>query len=177
MKLNLGCGRRPLEGYVNVDIADGANWVVDLFKFPWPWADGSVDEIYSRHFFEHVPGKLRFKFMDECYRILKPGGKMMFIVPYYSTVWAVQDPTHEWPPICEASFWYFNRGWREDQKLDQYDVKCDFDFKIGYQAVNGLKYDISQMSEEDGVQAINHYLNVVSEIHVELTRRGDETGC
>lgn len=173
MKLNLGSGRRVLEGYVNVDIVqlEGVDQVVDLFQFPWPWEDGSVDEIYSRHFFEHVPGKLRMKFMDECYRVLAPEGKMTFIVPYYASVWAIQDPTHEWPPIAEASFWYFNKAWREDQKLEHYDAKCDFDFRIGFMPANTAKYKLAEMEEKDAIDAINHCINVVTELQVELTRR------
>ena len=66
------------------------------------------------------------KFFNECYRILKPGGKMRHLHPYYKSVRAVQDPTHKWPPISENSYFYWDKEWREMNKLDHYPINCDF---------------------------------------------------
>lgn len=46
-----------LAGWVNVDaIAQpGVDKVVDLFSYPWPFADKSVDEIWASHIVEHIP--------------------------------------------------------------------------------------------------------------------------
>ena len=54
-RVNLGCGRRPLEGYLNVDLmpAPGVQLVVNLEK-AWPWADNSVDEFNADDFVEHI---------------------------------------------------------------------------------------------------------------------------
>lgn len=105
-------------------------------------------------------------FMDETYRILKPGAKMKIIAPYYSSVRAVQDPTHR-RYISEATFFYFNKGWRELQRLDHYGIKCDFDFEYGY--------DIAQLwttrAEDARNYAIIHYNNSINDIHVTLTKR------
>lgn len=40
-----------------------------------PFADNSFDLVWSLESGEHMPDKL--KFIQECYRVLKPGGKMM----------------------------------------------------------------------------------------------------
>src|SRR6266702_2390163 len=79
IKLDLGCGaRRPEpkafgEGWTGIDIAEGigADKVIDLTKYPWPYADNSVDAIYTSHFLEHLSGPVRIPFMEECWRILK----------------------------------------------------------------------------------------------------------
>ena len=44
LKLDLGCGQRKQEGYEGVDIVpgEGIDHIVDLFQFPWPFADRSV---------------------------------------------------------------------------------------------------------------------------------------
>jgi hypothetical protein len=56
VRLDLGCGQSPQEGYTGVDLwAPDADIKMDLLKFPWPWADDSVDEIFSSHFIEHIP--------------------------------------------------------------------------------------------------------------------------
>jgi len=105
------------------------------------------------------------KFMDECYRILKPGGKLTILTPYYSSMRAVQDPTHT-RSMCEASFLYFNRQWRIDNKLDHYNIMCDFDFNYGYNVNNAWM----PRSEESRNFAFLHYNNVITDIQVVLTK-------
>ncbi|WP_219729845.1 hypothetical protein [Sodalinema gerasimenkoae] len=45
LRLNLGCGYRPMEGYVNVDLYGTPDLVWDLETFPWPWSDNTVAEV------------------------------------------------------------------------------------------------------------------------------------
>lgn len=80
MKLNLGCGKQRLEGFVNVDLTD-SDQDVDLSVFPWPWEDGTVDEIVASHVLEHFTRETAKRFIGECYRILKPGGELYIAVP------------------------------------------------------------------------------------------------
>jgi predicted SAM-dependent methyltransferase len=111
------------------------------------------------------PSDSFIKFMDECYRILKPGGKLTILTPYYSSMRAVQDPTHT-RFICEASFMYFNKSWRDENKLSHYNIECDFDFNYGYN-VNNMWIP---RSEEARNFAFIHYNNVISDIQVVLTK-------
>lgn len=46
-------------------------------------------------------------FMDEVWRILKPGGEFLFRVPYAGTIGYYQDPTHI-NTITEATIYYFD---------------------------------------------------------------------
>jgi len=58
LKLDLGCGQNPKEGFEGVDLyGDKARHKIDLFKFPWPFLDESVDEIHASHFLEHIPAR------------------------------------------------------------------------------------------------------------------------
>jgi hypothetical protein len=58
LKLDLGCGLVPKDGFEGVDLrGDKAKHKVDLFKFPWPFADGSVEEIHCSHLVEHIPAR------------------------------------------------------------------------------------------------------------------------
>jgi SAM-dependent methyltransferase len=169
LKLDLGCGQNKKEGFKGVDIWDGpgVDYVADLFKFPLPFGDESVEEIFGSHFFEHVPQEKRFGFMDELYRILIPGGKINFITPYWASPRAVQDPTHMWPPIVENSYLYFNKQWREINKLTHYNVKCDFDFCYGYL----LDPETNTKNAEAQQFWVRHYINAVSDLSVTLTKR------
>jgi SAM-dependent methyltransferase len=164
VKLDLACGQNKKEGFKGVDTWEGADIVHDLNVYPYPFENDSVDEIYCSHYVEHVADLIQF--MDECYRIMKVGASMTVIAPYYSSVRAWQDPTHV-RPISEASFFYYNKGWRESQKLDHYPIKSDFDFTYGY----AFAHEWQNRSEEAKQFAVKHYLNVITDIQVSLKKR------
>ncbi len=52
----------------------------DLTK-PLPFADGSVDAVYSSHFFEHIYLSDAEAITKECYRVLRPGGVLRLALP------------------------------------------------------------------------------------------------
>jgi len=120
---------------------------LNLGKFPWPWADNSVIEIHSSHFVEHLPDifvdaegnevpwgtpgakDLFFAFFDECWRVMAPGAWMTVVVPCLRNNRAFQDPTHRRFYPAE-SFFYLFKKFRDINRLDHYNVRCDFDGKI-----------------------------------------------
>jgi hypothetical protein len=169
IKLDIACGQNKEPGFVGIDIYPKADIVHNLLEFPWPIESKSVSEARMIHFFEHVPNNLRFKFMDELWRILIPGASCLIISPYYSSMRAIQDPTHEWPPISETSFLYFNKQWRVDNKLDHYPVTCDFDFSYGY-ALDPI-WNLRNL--ETRTFAVKQYINSVTDLQVILTKRGE----
>jgi hypothetical protein len=97
---------------------------------------------------------------------MKPGGKCEIVAPYYSSMRAWQDPTHV-RAISEATFLYFNQEWLKTNGLDHYDVSADFDFSYGYV----MSPEWISRSEEAKAFAIRHYINVISDIQVLLTKR------
>jgi len=155
---------------IGVDIAkcDGVDVVHDLTEFPYPFKNESLDAIYSCHFVEHLDGIERMKFFNECYRILKPGGIMRLLHPYYKSVRAVQDPTHKWPPIAENSYLYWDKTWRETNKLDHYPINCDFEFSVYYMWQDPT---VANKSEETRMFNIDKYWNVVADMLVDLKKR------
>lgn len=168
LKLDLGCGESKHEGFLGVDLhAAGVDFKVDLTQFPWPWADASVDEVWCSHFFEHIDGPMRVKFMDELYRVLVTGGKATIVTPYWSSPRAIQDPYHKWPPVVEQSYLYFNKGWREANKLTHYLGIADFDFTYGYLA----DQETASKSQETQQFYVKHYLQAVNDLQVNLVKR------
>lgn len=165
-KLDIACGKVKKEGFYGVDIAkcEGVDLVHDLEKYPWPFKDNSVDEAFCSHYIEHT--KDIISFMEECYRIMKPGAKMEVIAPYYTSIRCWQDPTHT-RAISEATFLYYNKKWMNDNKLDHYGIECDFDYTFGYNIDN----EWANRSQEAKMFAIKHYWNVVSDIVVTLTKK------
>lgn len=114
MKLNLGCCDRKVDGFVGVDIVPPADVVADLSN-PWPWDDGSVDEVLAYDVIEHVRDAAplhngRVQFMNELHRVLRPGGRATIETPNAARgVGYFQDATHR-QPWCLSSFKYFEYG-------------------------------------------------------------------
>lgn len=80
LRLNLGCGPSILEGFLNVDLRN-ADICHDLSCMPWPWANESASTILASHILEHFDREAGVKFLQECYRILAPGGMLRIAVP------------------------------------------------------------------------------------------------
>ena len=165
-KLNLACGQNKMENFYGIDLVktEAADAVMNLEWFPWDIESESAEEIICSHYVEHTTDLIRF--MDEVYRILKPEGKITIIAPYYTSMRCWQDPTHR-RAISEATFMYFNKEWRDVNKLDHYGIKSDFDFTYGYSMDPALE----NRSQEYKDFAIKHYFNVINDIHVVLTSR------
>lgn len=169
LRYDLGCGNNKREGFIGVDKypTDSTDEVWDLLQFPWPIADESVDEAHCAHFFEHIPAALRPGFMAELYRVLKPGAQAQIIVPMGDRMF--QDFTHQWPPVVPGSFLYFNKKWREDNKLThgEYAIQADFDYTYGY----GLHPTVAARNADYQQYAIQFYQNAATDLYVSLTKR------
>lgn len=79
VRLNLGAGRRALDGFLTVDVQGDPDIKADVRSLPIP--DACVDEAVSIHVLEHLyrweaPAALR-----EWHRVLKPGGLLAIEVP------------------------------------------------------------------------------------------------
>jgi len=103
MKLNLGCGGVAPPDWINVDYAIGArlrkipvigpisrrflrcDWnpsiVLHDLRTRFPWADASVDYVYSSHSLEHLTRASGEGFMRETFRVLRAGGIVRIVVP------------------------------------------------------------------------------------------------
>lgn len=82
MKLNLGCAKYPKDGYKNIDISEAAD--ADEFydiRLGINEEDESVEEVFAGCVLEQMTSE-DFKFvLNECHRVLIPGGKLKGYVP------------------------------------------------------------------------------------------------
>jgi predicted SAM-dependent methyltransferase len=81
IKLELGSGsKKGVNGWTTLDLAPGCDLYCDLAKgIPFP--DQSVSNIYSSHVFEHLTYQQAQILLDECLRVLVPGGNFSICVP------------------------------------------------------------------------------------------------
>lgn len=168
LKLDLGCGMHKKQGFLGVDLSADcqADIMHDLRIAPWPFAANQVAEVHCSHFFEHLDGRERMAFMNELWRVMKPGAKAVIITPYWNTLAAIQDPTHAWPPVCETSYNYFNKQWRELSGVQHYPIHCDFELAILF----SLEPEWNSGDKEQKSFALKYQNRVVRELHVTLTR-------
>ncbi len=82
LALHLGCGKRAMPGWVNVDAFSykGVDLQWDL-RYQLPFPNNSAHMIYSEHTLEHFFKEDALHFLRDCYRILEPGGCIRIGVP------------------------------------------------------------------------------------------------
>jgi SAM-dependent methyltransferase len=102
IKINLGSGNDPKNGFVNVDFIklNSVDVVHNLMEFPYPFEDNSASKIRAVDVLEHLANYTDDKrpsiiaFIEECHRILKPGGELFIQTPRYDADFLWLDPTH-----------------------------------------------------------------------------------
>ena len=101
-KLNIGCGRKVMRGWVNLDFMEGPEVIAhDITMFPWPFDDNRFDYVLAMHILEHVPhyvkpypGDILNGVLDEIFRIMKDGGILEIHVPHPKNPWALCHMGH-----------------------------------------------------------------------------------
>ncbi len=86
-KLQIGCGNNILDGWLNTDVSPLKNDVIYLNAGEhFPFSDCSMDYILAEHLIEHFNYQQGHIFLTECYRVLKPGGKIRLSTPDLATI-------------------------------------------------------------------------------------------
>ncbi|MDA1000121.1 MAG: methyltransferase domain-containing protein, partial [bacterium] len=81
-KLQIGAGHAALDDWLNTDFSPKDSRFVYLDacrRFPFP--DDSFDYIFCEHLIEHLSFPEARYMMGECFRVLKPGGKIRVSTP------------------------------------------------------------------------------------------------
>lgn len=133
IKINLGAGSEPTEGWVNVDWLElpGIDVVQNLLETPWNLPDNSASEIKAIDVLEHMPNftpdnkSTPIAFVEECHRILQPGGKLFITVPHWQSPNLWIDPTHV-------------RGY-DEKSMDYFDPDTDHGKWYGYYSEKKFK--------------------------------------
>ena len=100
-RLHLGCGTNVLTGWLNLDVEPGPGVLVHDLTTPLPFADASMRFVYSEHFIEHVPQSVALRILQECFRVLVPGGRLRLSTPDLSFMTACFRQAHltEWADV------------------------------------------------------------------------------
>lgn len=91
-RLHVGCGDILLAGWLNIRfdrreeygrtrIEKGALLLNYNLLKPWPFADEVIQYIAGSHFIEHLDLNQGMAFVQECYRVLRKGGRLRLSCP------------------------------------------------------------------------------------------------
>ena len=103
VKLNIGCGGRPLHGYINIDqdsmedmrkrypeaVFDDSLIIENHDIFNMPYQDESIHEVNADGLLEHLSFKEEPRFLYEVKRVLQKGGVFKFSVPDFEKVCSI----------------------------------------------------------------------------------------
>lgn len=124
VEINLGAGNKDILGAEPFDYPE---WDANKHCIPYP--DEAVHAIYAFHFLEHCkqPGKV----LQECQRVLKPGGIVNICVPYYSSSMQSQDLDHKHSFTEDTWKILFNNPYYDKNKFE-------WKFDIGFNLICGI---------------------------------------
>ena len=92
-KLQIGAGANALEGWLNTDYYPSYWRVVFLdARKPFPLRDCTLDYILSEHQIEHLTYNEGLFMLRECYRVLKPGGRIRIATPDLEVLIGLHTP-------------------------------------------------------------------------------------
>lgn len=80
--VNLGCGRTAHPDWINLDLVPAVPGVIrHNLCFGLPFHADQVDGVYHSHVLEHLRPEQGLWLLQECYRVLRPGGVLRVVVP------------------------------------------------------------------------------------------------
>ena len=81
-KLNLGCGQYILPNWINVDLFIRHPKILPLdISKKFPFADNSFSFVFTEHTIEHLDYSNQKTMLQECFRVLTPGGILRIATP------------------------------------------------------------------------------------------------
>ena len=153
LRLNLGCGELPQEGYINIDLIGLPVDVAWDLNRPLPFTSGSVDVIFHEHVLEHLAPLQGYFLLKECHRLLKEGGVLRIVVPdagRYMASYFDEHHTflHEWrdmqfTPMIELQYEFYSFG---HKAVYDYETAALFCHTIGFAQVERKEFEESRIN-------------------------------
>lgn len=157
MKIEFGCGETPTkQGFKTCDVRclPNIDYVCPAWEIDLHITLESVDEIFSRHFFEHLTFPQGELVLEKWYKILKPNGKMEMILPnidFHIQQW-LNPKKKKYFEHAKAGFW----GWQRGELNDTWDIH-----KSGYNFTTLKELLISKGYKEIENLTENKHLRIV----------------
>jgi predicted SAM-dependent methyltransferase len=132
-KFHIGAGGSWLEGWLNVDIEPLEERIafMDVSR-DFPLSSNSFQYVFSEHLLEHldIPGQV--KMLSECYRILKPGGRIRIATPNVDVLLSLRGDKSEFAQRYIS--------WSADEYFPQYKAILGTSVKSDIFVINNYFY-------------------------------------
>ena len=80
-RLNLGCGGKRLENYINCDVVK-TEYTDEVFSLVnIPYRENSISGVYCEHVLEHLSHDESHAAIKEMGRVIQPGGELLLFIP------------------------------------------------------------------------------------------------
>lgn len=96
-KLQIGAGPNPLSGWLNTDLFPDiypehrSQMVFMDAARAFPFADMTFDYVFAEHQIEHISEAEAHTMLRECFRVLRPGGRIRIATPSLEAIVALYD--------------------------------------------------------------------------------------
>ena len=166
MKLNLGCGKNFIPGFIHIDLdeyshIDHRSDVSDLSFI----SENSADLIYSSHTLEYFDRLEVIKVLQEWYRVLKPMGILRVAVPDFNAIIKVYqkygDIDHQGVLGPLYGRWSYKSS-NKDEKIFYH--KTTYDFKSLEKVLN--KVGFRNIKRYDWQQSIHREYDDYSQAYI-----------
>lgn len=95
-RLHVGAARNILKGWLNTDLKPRAKEVVLLdVDEPFPLESHSFDYVFSEHLIEHLSYDTGRFMLRECFRIMRPGGRIRIATPHTERLVGLLSPVRD----------------------------------------------------------------------------------
>lgn len=134
MKLHLGCGKKIIKDFINVDIRefDGVDVVSDITNLK-NFNPNSISLIYASHVLEHISRREYVTVLRHWYDLLEPGGVLRISVPDIESVFEHYSE-HKNLEILRGFIW-------GGQTYDQNYHYCGWDFNTIYDDLSKIGFE------------------------------------
>jgi SAM-dependent methyltransferase len=175
-RLHIGSGKARLEGWVNMDIQalPGVDVVCDVTK---GLGFSDVEAVFAEHFLEHLALADAVHFLEECQRVLNPGGWVRLSTPNLEWVWVTHYSLGMDDETKRLAALQLNRafhGWRHQflwnrHFLGEALAACGFDL------VRWCRYGESELPVFQGIERHEIYADSTELPHVIIVeaRKGE----
>ena len=197
-KLQIGSSWTPLPGWLNTDITPELPEVayLDATK-PFPFAENIFNYVICEHMIEHIPHADGMAMLRECFRVLKPGGKIRLATPDLRMLTGLIAPektamqknyvdwiiAREMPEVNEArDVFVLNnafRAWGHQFLFDRATLKLTLQ-KCGFEGVQDFSPGVSDdpvlrgleaHGRAVGNEAMNEFETIVVEARVPAAKK------
>ena len=175
-KLQLGTSNSPIIGWLNTDVLPTNRRVAYLDATRrFPFNDDIFDYVYSEHMIEHLEHQSAVFMLRECFRVLKPGGKIRISTPDLKVYTSLQSKektasqnfyvdwvTERFMPdvdYCKEVFLINNafRAWGHQFLYDRETLKVTMT-RIGFE---DIKYYQPGVSDDENLRGIESHGNMI----------------